>query len=254
VVNSIAGDGATIVDNARILFAVAGEQARPPRVIHLSTMSVYGSATGLVDERAPRRGDLGEYSSAKVEAERQAATHPNTVVLRPGIVYGPESPLWSELIGRLLLQRRLGDLGAAGDGICNLVHVDDVAAAVVAALRLAGIEGRAFNLSLPQAPTWNMYFARYAQALGAVPVRRIGSMRLGAELKLAGPLLKIGEALRIADGLRLPPPIRPWLIDQCRHAIQLDVQKAQDVLGMHWRTLDDGLRETAAWLQGRMQR
>lgn len=249
IVNCVAGNAATLVDGARVLFSVTASMQPPPRVVHLSTMSVYGSTTGLVDEAAALRGDLDVYSAAKTAAEQLSAGHPDVVHLRPGIVYGPESPLWSGLLGELLLARRLGDLGAAGAGVCNLVHVDDVAKAVLLTLRQPGIEGQAFNLSSPMAPTWNGYFQRYADALGAGPVRRISAARLAYELRLLGPLLKITELIAGRAGVRTPPPIRPWLTALCRHDIRLNVARAERALGLQWTPLDRGLRETAVWFR-----
>ena len=72
VVNCVAGDRTVIVDGARALFLAANAQSRPPRIVQLSTMSVYGSATGVTDEGAEFRGDLGPYACAKIEAERLA--------------------------------------------------------------------------------------------------------------------------------------------------------------------------------------
>jgi nucleoside-diphosphate-sugar epimerase len=250
VVNCVTGTYETIVAGANALFAIAARSTAKLRVVHMSSMAVYGSATGTLDENAALRGDLGPYSAAKVEAEKRAADAGNVVCLRPGIVYGPTSPQWCELIGRLLLARRLGDLGIAGDGICNLVHVDDVARAALLALRTPGIEGQAFNLGLPFALTWNDYFLRYAKALGAVPVRRIGPTRLMLELKVLGPTLKIAEIVTRTIGLPAPPaPIRPWLQQLCRHPIYLRVTKAEEKLGMRWLPLDEGLREVAAWFR-----
>lgn len=246
IVNSIAGDGATLRGNAEALFGLLPSLPRAPRVVHLSTMSVYGSATGLVDERQPLLGDLGEYSAAKVEAERRIPPAAGVVVLRPGIVYGPDSPLWSVLIGRLLRARRLGTIGAAGDGICNLVHVDDVAAATVLALRSDALRGQACNLAVPEAPTWNEYFAGYARALGVDPVPVLSPSRLALELNVIGPLLKV--AGRLVGDQRLPPPIRPWLIDQCSHAIRLDSRRAAEGLGLVQRPLADGYADAAAAL------
>ncbi len=252
VVNCVTGSYETIVAGARTLFDIASHTPATLRVIHMSSMAVYGSATGDIDETAPLRGDLGPYSAAKIETEKFAARGGNIVLLRPGIVYGPESPLWCELIGRLLMARRIGDLGLAGDGICNLVHVDDVAKAALLALQAPGIEGQAFNLGMPQAPTWNDYFQRYAKALGAVPVRRIGHTRLMLELKALGPALKVAAIAAHPVGLSPPVPIRPWLLDLCRHAIRLRVSKAENVLGMKWIPLDDGLREVAAWFRAKI--
>jgi nucleoside-diphosphate-sugar epimerase len=214
-------------------------------------MSVYGSATGLLDESAPLRGDLGEYSAAKVAAEQVASRHPRTVIFRPGCVYGPESTQWSLRFAHYLFAHRLGDLGVAGDGYCNLVHVDDVAAAIVRALENPQTDGRVYNLSCSSPPTWNEYLVRYARALRAVPVRRISGRRLKIETKLLAPPLKIAEILARACHLspdRLPPPIPPSLGRLMSQEIRLSTVRAEQELGVHWRDLDSGLAETARWV------
>lgn len=249
VVNCVAGDAATIVASARSLFAACAANASAPRVVSLSTMMVYGAASGTVDEQAPLRGDYDAYSAAKTEVERLSHEYRNVVHLRPGIVYGPGSPLWSGLIGELLCARRLGDLGSAGLGCCNLVHVDDVVRAVLLAMRLPGIEGEAYNLCVPTPPVWNEYFRKYAAALGTAFVP-ISGLRLSAELRVVGPALKVAEVVSQALHLRYrgPQPIRPWLLRLCGHALRLDATRAERVLGMGWMTLDEGLRQSAKWL------
>jgi nucleoside-diphosphate-sugar epimerase len=250
VVNCVAGSPANILACAKALFTAAARLKPPPRIVHLSSLAVYGSITGLVDETVPPLGDLGEYSAAKLAAEKLASTCESAVLLRPGIVYGAGSPWWSDRIARLLRARRLGDLGAGGEGLCNLVYVDDVATAVVLALRTPGAFRGAFNLGSPRIPTWNDYFARYAKALGALPVRRISPRRLALELNAFAPALKV---LEIACGLgplrrwHPPPPIRPWLTTLCRHRIGMAVTRAEVDLGMRWTDLDEGLKATAAW-------
>ena len=207
---------------------------------------MYGSARGEVDEATPLGGTREPYGAAKVVAEQLALAYPRAVILRPGIVYGPASPWWSDRIARLLVARRLGDLGAAAQGVCNLVHVDDVAEAVVRAVRATGVEGQIFNLALPQPPTWNEYFRRYAQALGAAPVRRISAAQLAFELTLRGPLLKATEMLGRTDGA---PPLRPWLLRLCRHDLTMRAQRIVQALGLTWTSLDSGLAGTAAWFR-----
>ncbi len=157
IVNCVAGDAATIVSASKALVAAAERMTPAPRIIHLSTMSVYGSAAGLIDETAPLRGDLGPYSAAKVAAEATIAAYPHAVMFRPGCVFGPGSEQWSIRIARLLLANRLGDLGAAGDGFCNLVHDGDVVLAILRALDNPSVDGKVFNLSTPEPPTWNEF-------------------------------------------------------------------------------------------------
>jgi 2-alkyl-3-oxoalkanoate reductase len=249
VVNCVAADPDTIVRSARALFSAAAQISPAPRIVHLSSLAAYGSVCGAVDETVAARGDLGPYSAAKLKTESLALDCATAVTLRPGIVYGPRSPWWSDRIARLLLARRIGDLGEAGMGLCNLVHVDDVASAVLRAVRLPTIESRIFNLGLPSAPTWNDYFVRYGGALG-VPARRISASRLAAErYLLAAPLklLELSGHLGLFRQATLPPPIRPWLLSLCRHRIGMVAGRAEKELGMRWTPLDQGLQGTADW-------
>jgi nucleoside-diphosphate-sugar epimerase len=251
VVNCVLGNSRTIVDSARALFSVAGGMPTPPRIVHFSSLAVYGEAACDVDESAAPVGRLSAYGAAKFETERLAAANPSIVTLRPGIVYGPGGAQWSGRIAQLLYAHRLGDLGRGGDGYCNLVYIDDVAEAVVRALRSPNAPGKAFNLSLPDPPTWNEYLCRYAAALGAVPVARISQRRLRLESKVMAPPQKIAEILagklspRLAP--RLPQPIPPSLVRLFQQEIRMKVGLAEQVLGLRWTSLEEGLSQTAAW-------
>jgi 2-alkyl-3-oxoalkanoate reductase len=250
VVNCIAGTPETIVQNARALFAAAARTSPAPRIVHLSSLAVYGSLEGTVDETAVPRGDLSPYALAKLTAEKFAADCESSVTLRPGIVYGPRSPWWSDRIARLLCAGRLGDMGGAGDGLCNLVYVDDVAAAAVRALYSPNIEGHIYNLAQSPIPTWNGYFAQYARKLGALPLRHISGNRLLAEQAVFAPALKLLElagGFGILNKKTLPPPIRPWLLALCRHRIGMIVTGAETTLGMKWTPLEEGLQASADW-------
>jgi 2-alkyl-3-oxoalkanoate reductase len=248
VVSCLAGNAPDIIASGNALFRAVANIAEPPRIIYLSSVAAYGSARGSVDESSPLWGDLGDYSAAKATVESRAVHLPNVVRLRPGIVYGPESTWWSDRIARLLVRRRLGDLGPIGEGICNAVHVDDVATATVRAIEIPAAAGEAFNLGSPHPPTWNEYFRRYAQFLRATPVQHVSRMALLAELSLYGLGLKIAEkALGRSNPWAQSPAIRPWLIDLCKHDIRMQVRKAELTLGMQWRSLDSGLEQTADW-------
>jgi nucleoside-diphosphate-sugar epimerase len=252
VVNCIAGDPKSMVASARALIAVAAQANNPPRIVHFSSMAVYGSAPGDVDESIPMVPDSGAYAAAKIRIEELCADQPNVLLLRPGIVYGPRSSQWSERIALWLLSHRIGDLGAAGDGYCNLVYIDDVVAAVAAALWAP--QGGTYNLAAPNPPTWNEYFVAYAKALGAVPARRISRRHLLLESKLLAPPLKIAElAVRAARlrGLALPPPMPPSLLALFRQRIRLNSTKATEQLGLRWTPLDEGLQRAASWFQSR---
>lgn len=245
VVNCVAGSADTITANAAALFTAADRTGK--HVIHLSSMAVYGSQTGQVAEGAELLGDTGPYARAKVQAERMAeACGTRVTVFRPGIIYGSRSPQWTMRIARLLRERRIGDMGAAGDGCCNLVHVQDVVAAVLAALQQRNERRhRAYNLAMPDAPDWNGYFIAMAKQMGATPVRRVTARRLTMETRFLAIPLKLAEKM---SGERLPPAITPGLARAWRQSLRLDASRATQELSLSWTPLSVGISEAVSGL------
>jgi nucleoside-diphosphate-sugar epimerase len=255
VVNCVAGDRKSIAEGARDL-AAAATLAGCRRIIHMSTMSVYGAAEGLVKEDFPLEQPAGWYGEAKRQAEMHmrefARKGGEVVVLRPGCVFGSGSELWVGRTGRWLKSGKLGDLGIAGDGWSNLVHVEDVCQAVVSALKLELDHGNTpvFNLAAPDSPRWNEYFVDLAVAIGAIPVRRIGSRKLKTDSIIAAPPLKVAELIVKYFGKRggnLPEPIPPSLVKLWGQQIQLDAQNATQKLGVTWTSYAHALQCSAAW-------
>jgi len=243
IVNCTIGRPADITEAARKVFSAAKRLSRPPPVVHLGSMTVYGSASGAVDERAPLLADTGAYAQAQLAADQLAGQYPQAIRLRTGVEYGPGCQQWSGLIADCLAQGRLGDLGAGGDGICNLLFIDDLVAAILASLRQPQLQGQAFNLAVAAPPTWNEYFIAFAKALGTVPVRRISRRWLSIETKYLAAPLKVSQMLK----LPLPPPITPSLVAACRQEIRLDSCAAEVQLGLQWTGWEEGLQRAAAW-------
>ncbi len=255
VVNCVAGDAASIAAGAGTL-ATAALAEGCMRVVHLSSMSVYGAQEGELTEQAMTDPSLGWYGRAKCEAECHihgfADRGGTAVVLRPGCVWGPGSALWVERIGNWLRAGRLGDLGPAGDGWSNLVHVDDVCRAVLAGLRLplAAREVRTFNLAGPDSPRWNEFFIDLATRIGATPVRRIRPAQVFLDAWLLGPALQIGRLALGRMGGRpgsLPPPMTPGLLALWQRQLRLDCAAAELQLQLRWTPYETGLHQAAAW-------
>ena len=141
------------------------------RVVCISTLSVYGAlADGDLTEASPRRKSGSAYGDSKLEAEELALGyhHRHRVpvsVLQPTIIYGPYGPLWTvEVLERL---RTTGVLMInGGEGLCNLVYVDDVVSAIAAALVREEAIGETFLISADQPVTWRQYYASYERMLG----------------------------------------------------------------------------------------
>ena len=255
VVNCVAGNAGSIAQGAKGLVQAALASGCE-RIVHLSSMSVYGAIEGDVTEQSEAGPSLGWYGSAKCEAERHIAEFAgaggNAVVLRPGCVWGPGSELWVGRIGRWLRAGRLGDLGAAGDGWSNLVHVDDVCRGIESALRDSSLPGEihTFNLAAGDSPRWNQYFVDLALAIGATPVRRISPGRLKMDAWLGGPALKLTHrALQSIGGSvrRVPDPLPPGLLGLWQRHLRLDATSADTRLQIAWTSYSAGLRQSADW-------
>ncbi len=151
------------------------------------------------------------------------------MILRPTCVFGPGSVQWTTRLARLLKARRIGDLGTAGDGCCNLAFIDDVVAGIIAALDAPEASGMTFNISSSAELTWNEFLIAFAKALGATPVRRISPRMLRIETKLLAPVRRIA-----AMALRSPATeaITPSLAALWAQDIRIDSRAAEAVLGL----------------------
>ncbi|HSH88039.1 MAG TPA: NAD(P)-dependent oxidoreductase [Methylophilus sp.] len=258
VVNCVAGSKDSIGTGAQIL-TQAALAAGKPLIVHLSTMSVYGASEGVINETSPFDPDYNWYAAAKVEAENhmQAYAHAGgkVVVFRPGCIHGPGSTQWVERISNLLGNFRLGDLGDAGDGWSNLVHVDDVVNAIQLGINLPLREGEIqhYNLAAPDSPRWNQYFIDLGQAIDATPVKRIHPTQLKLDSKAFSPCVKIGQKLLEKVGKanlarHLPEPLPPSLVRLFKQHIFLDVQKISSI-GFTFTPYQESLCDCVAWFK-----
>jgi nucleoside-diphosphate-sugar epimerase len=255
VVNCVAGNAKSISQGAHAL-AQAAIHAGYPRIVHLSTMSVYGSVEGDIREDALLNPDLGWYSRSKCNAEQQIREYAlkggEAVILRPGCVFGPNSELWVGRIARWLQSGRLGDLGVHGDGWSNLVYVDDVCYAIIAALKLS-IEPRdvpTFNLAAPDSPRWNAYFIDLAIGLKFTPVKRINHRQLQLDSLIAGPPLKLAQIIfkRLRSNRTILPDYMPsGLMGLFAQHIHLDSTRANQELGLIWTDYSTSLNNSLVW-------
>ena len=157
----------------RALLAAA-ERTRVGRLVHLSTVAVYGRKDdGQVARPADGHDPFPElrddYAWSKIEAERwvhlyRAHGGLDTVVLRPGIVYGGRRDFVAR-VARRAAGSLLVVLGSPGM-LLPLVHVRDVAEAVVRARRIRSAPPEALDLVGPGMPTQAEYLARRGAARG----------------------------------------------------------------------------------------
>lgn len=165
---------ATTVEGTRRL-AEASLAAGVGRMVHLSTISVYGNdgaMTGVMDESTPMKPkEGGEYGRNKAAAERaiRAVCRKglSAVILRPARVYGPYSrifvtrPIQGIAAGRF---RWIYDPDAAAD----VVYVDNLVDAIVCSIHAddCQVRGEAFAISEENPITWRKFYEYFAERLG----------------------------------------------------------------------------------------
>jgi nucleoside-diphosphate-sugar epimerase len=210
------------------------------RLVHLSTLSVYGlPRDGPLDENSPRQAADDEYSRSKLKAEelvlglhrRQGLP---VAVIQPTVVYGPFGGWWTT--GQLqLLQRHR--LALAGNGYCHAVYVDDVVQALLLAATRDQAIGQAFLVSAAQSVSWREFYAAYEAMLCQPAVLAIGAEEALAEVRrrarAAQPLGLCAWTLQV---LRERPDIRARL---ARHRwLGPPYRVARALLPARWRQGD----------------
>jgi nucleoside-diphosphate-sugar epimerase len=251
VVFHCAWGGATLEEARRINVAgtravvEAAGAAGVRRVVHVSSMAVHGPMPPpLLEETAPLciRGDA--YAVSKAEGERAAfaagqAAGVGVVALRPTLVYGPEAPLWVLGYFERVKNEHVVLIGG-GAGLANLVYVDDLVEAMVAAAT-APVAGEAFLISGAAPITWREYLARFAAMLGKPLPPSVPAWRARLEMHWVRIWGTLAERPRRVQGMDLT------LMTQ-RTAVS--IAKARSLLGYVPQVgVDEGMRRCAAWLQ-----
>lgn len=249
LVNAIMGSPAAMVETTKNLIAAA-KAAGVTRLVHLSSIAVFGGQEGLLRDNSGYGTDVDAYGAAKIECEELVrASGLEWVILRPALIHGAGSEPWTARIGRLLRQHRLGDLAERGDGLCNLILVEDVVAAILAGLDRPEAAGHAFNLAEPNPVTWNRYLMDFAREIGATPVHRLPGWQWKVEKLAAIPLkvLAIARDKARLKSLPIPDALTPSLVRLFSQDVRYDPAGVDRLLGFQRTPYAEGLRQATNW-------
>lgn len=274
VIHCAVGPRETTVGGTRTLLDQARE-AGVRRVIHISTIDVYGTDDGTFDESRPLVRTGRPYGDMKIEAEEvcQAAIAAGlpVVILRPTLVHGPFSATWTIDYAQRLQNRPWLLPESVCGGTCNLVYVDELVDAAILALDAPQAPGEAFNVNGPERPTWNEYFEALNGELGLPPLakksesssratsRLMQPVRAGAKwgLKHFGPQIMglyqrsdaAKKVMKVAEGMIRRTPSPDEFAFYARTA-DFPTEKASRLLGYRPRyPLAEALPRAGAWLR-----
>ncbi|MEE8331733.1 MAG: NAD(P)-dependent oxidoreductase [Acidimicrobiia bacterium] len=211
-----------------------------PRLVHISSVAVYGYQGTYFPETLPLNPSSQAYSTTKAEAEEVArAEFPDVTIIRPGGIFGPGARFWSANVVKRAKRRLAFNIGM-GKGTLPVVYVSDVADLVAAVATDPVARGEAFNCCLDPAPTWREYQAAYGALIGSdrwIPLP-VSLARLSA-----AAVARFGAA----------GTTRSVIDELLRYALtakQFPMDKARSLLGWEPRyDLMTAVAETASWLR-----
>jgi|ERR1700733_2242376 nucleoside-diphosphate-sugar epimerase len=263
-------DLTTVVEGTRLVLERAAANG-VKRIIHVSSVATYGSADGVVAEDTPSVKPINPYGQSKRDSEdlcRAAATSSlKVVVVRPSLIYGPFSDLWTiPYIGRIMTGRWT-KLGSAGEGKANLIYIADLVRFVDHLISANLPNMSLFNANGPEVVTFNDYFERLSVALGCGslpapneslglqvalrrPVRLLGRYLLKNHqallLKAASKSFVLKDAMKRAEAdLRLKPNDDELVL--YRTNVSYSTRLAESIGFKSRVSLDEGIATSVQW-------
>lgn len=215
------------------------------RFVYISSIVVHGlqSDENITEDGGAYKKLYNPYCTSKLHGERVLLNTNGieTVVIRPGTVYGPRDTTIGYRIFNLIRLRLMVYLGSKS-ALAPLVYCADAADAIVRALTAPHAAGRAFNIVSGERVTWGEYFGAAAEQLG-FPVPRIVIPKW-----LAFPIAWILEGLfRLLRVTSHAPVITTFRIRSMLSNRYFDTSNAQKLLGYNPRwNFRDGMAETVA--------
>lgn len=235
------------VDGLRRVLATARDAA-VERIVWTSTMMTFEpSRRGEVnDEATPRTTPyFTEYERSKAAAEAiaQEAAEEGTaiVIVNPSRVFGPGPLTEGNALSRIIDQYDRGlapVLLSGGRNVANYVYVDDV----VRGLQLAmerGVPGERYLLGGP-----NASLKEFFQAIDRVSGKRHWQITIRRPAAMCYAYFHLLRARCLGIYPEVTPPwVRVFLTDWA-----YSTAKAERELGYQATSLEDGIRQTYAWL------
>lgn len=216
------------------------------RMVHVSSIAVYGyRVRGQISEDTPHNPGSVAYNRTKSQGEGalkaalDGMMSTEYVIVRPALIYGPGSSMWTRNLFRLA---RTKPTPFIGDGGCPTfpIYIDDVVDMLVTCATHPDAAGQAFNCAPSPAPDWRTFLGEYQRLAGH-------DAWLGVPVTLArilAPLLDVIPNLR-----GVPVDVR-GLVHFVSVPHEYDMSRAKNVLG--WEpsvSLTEGVNRCKPYLQ-----
>jgi nucleoside-diphosphate-sugar epimerase len=214
---------------------------RPIRFVHVSSLAAMGpSPEGAPIDEDARPSPVSEYGKSKLAAERMAARwRPDTVIVRPPVVYGPRDTDVFQILKSIAAGLIVEISG--GEHWFSAIYVEDLAEGLIAAAEAPQAAGRAYFLAYPKVVSWSELAAAAGRLMGCEPrVLRIPPL----VARVVACCAELGSRTTRRPGIIS----RDKVTEACCRAWTCDSRRAARELGFEARTsLEAGLARSLAW-------
>ena len=196
----------------------AAKEAGVKRGIFISTTAIF---TQL---------NAGSKSIRLAAEEAIQASGLDYTILRPTMIYGSERDRNMWRLIRLLKITPIMPIFGDGESLQQPIFVDDVAQAVVLALKTDATIGKSYNIAGKDPLTYNQVIDTVSMALG----KRVWKLHL--------PYMPIVRALQFTERMRLPLPIKAEQVLRLNENKAFSYEDAQKDFGFSPRSFEEGIR------------
>ena len=210
----------------------ACREAGVKRLIHVSSLTVLGlprSGT-RVDEKTPCADSLRDfYTSSKIAGEKLVrAAHGRggleTVVVRPGVIWGPGDTTILPRLAALLGRGRLVFVGRAANHL-GLSHLENLSQGLILAALTPAAAGQVYHMTDGEEVTARAAFCALADALGVAPPR------FALPFPVVYFLAALLELIARLKNTSAPPALSRYGVRLVACDCRYDISKAQNELG-----------------------
>ena len=211
------------------------------RFVVVSSLAACGPCIGaapVTEDYTP--APITPYGSTKLDAERVArAVIPETVVVRPPVVYGPRDKGVYSILKPIC--RGIAPKISGGERWFSMVYVDDLIDGILAAACAPNARGRTYFVSHPDPVSWSALFELTARLTNRRP------LQVTLPRPAAFAVGWIGETLgRLTGNAGFITREKVTQATQTRWVC--DPRRAESELGVRARTpISTGLAQTLAW-------
>jgi nucleoside-diphosphate-sugar epimerase len=228
----------TAAENLVRAIAAAG---RTVRMVHVSSLAAIGPApdsTGIGEDAEPY--PVGHYGKSKLEGElRVRAILPDSVIVRPPVVYGPRDTDVFQMLKSI--NQGLVVQIAGGEKWFSAIYVSDLVDGIIAAANSPRAAGRAYFLAHPRAVSWRELGNIAARIMSRtprvikVPLPAAYAVGYGAEL-----WARLTRKPGIVSREKVSEASFPYWV--------CDTRRAREEIGFEASTgIDEGLANSLAW-------